>query len=402
VTRKAESPPDAMTAAPPASAEATSLEGILQLEPLPRVDPAGLLYAPLLSWLVARVRPALTVEAGPGEWASLLSTCDAVRKLGPEARCVAVRLASSGNADDGDTPAFRRLLAECAKRLGYAVTGYDTEAESLDALAGGPLVDLLHVTLLDREDIALPDFDTWFDRMAPGGTIVVTSTAADVSSAFGEATRLVSARYPSARVSLGLTTEALVAQAPVDGAAPTVELLRDVPTSEGTFLDILRGAVEPLEHLDESTSPVALRAVLARWMEGQHAEREALLAALRAYQDLTTHLSVDASEAHRQLAAHVESARLEREHIVKEFLDRLDVLSAKISTSAARSAAQLEDRDRLLEELEQRMLAYAGQAATAQSVIDDLKQSSSWRVTAPLRLMSRLAARRRAPNETAR
>ena len=49
------------------------------------------------------------------------------------------------------------------------------------------------------------------------------------------------------------------------------------------------------------------------------------------------------------------------------------------------------------------MLAYAGQAATAQSVVDDMRRSSSWRLTAPLRLMSRIAARRARPsNETAR
>ena len=308
MTRKAESVPDDPTAATPASQEAPSLEEVIELEPLRRIDPAGLLFSPLLSWLVARVRPALTVEVGPGEWGSLLSTCDAVQGLGPEARCVAVRLASSDVPDGPDRPAFRRLLAECTERFGYAVTGYDTEADSLAALVGGPPVDLLHVTLLDRDDVALPDFGVWFDRMAQGGTVVITSTAAGVSTGFGEAIRLVSARYPSARISLGPTTEALVAQVPLDGAAPTVELLRGDPSSVGSLLDIFSGAVEPLERFDESTSPVTSPAVVARWMEAQHAEREALLAALRAYQDLTTRLSADASEALRQLSTQVESA----------------------------------------------------------------------------------------------
>ena len=85
---------------------------------------------------------------------------------------------------------------------------------------------------------------------------------------------------------------------------------------------------------------------------------------------------------------------------MKEFLDRLDVLSAKISTSAARYSAQLEEKDRLLEQHEQRVLAYAGIAAAAQSVIDDVHRSSSWRVTAPLRLMSRMMGRRRSEPDT--
>ena len=116
---------------------------------------------------------------------------------------------------------------------------------------------------------------------------MVTSTAADNSSTFTEATRQVSARYPTARVSLGPSTEALVAQAPVAGAAPTVELLRNLPSAAGDLLDIVIGSVEPFDELhDESMSPVALRAMAARWIERQQGEREALLSALRAYQDL--------------------------------------------------------------------------------------------------------------------
>ncbi len=408
MTRRKESLPDdgAVATSPGSAGHSDDASGgeILRLEPVLRADSAGLLFTPLLSWLVARVRPAMTVELGAADWASLRATCHSIREVGPAARCIAVRLPSSDSAVSPDVPAFRQLLAECAERFGDAVAGYENEAESLATLAGGAQVDLLHVSLLDRDDIALPDLAAWFDVMAPGGTVVVTSTAADVSPTFAEAERVVSERYPSARVSLGLSTGALVAQAPVDGATPIVELLRNIPTAAGDLLDIVIGSVEPFDNLDdESISPVALRAMAARWIERQQAEREGLLSALRAYQDLTTRLSLEASDARSQLAAQIESARLEREHLVTEFLDRLDVLSAKISTSAARFAAEAEEKDRLVEEHEQSMLAYAGQAATAQSVIDDIRQSSSWRLTAPLRLMSRIAARRARPsNETAR
>ena len=346
------------------------------------------------------MRPEVTVEIGAEDWSSLRSTCGAVREVGPTARCIAVRLPPSDTTANLDLPVFRQRLAECTALFGDVVTGYETEAESLAGLAGDMPVDLLHVSLLDHGDAVLPDFGAWLDAMAPGGTVVVTTTAAGTSRAFTEAKQLVSDRYRSARVSFGQATEALVAQAPTDGAAPTVELLRDLPSAPGDLLDIVIGSVEVFDDLpDESMSPVVLRALAARWIERQQAERDALLSALRAYENLTTRLSVDVSEARTQLAAHIESARIEREHLVTEFLDRLDVLSAKISTSAARFATQLEEKDRLLEEHEHRMLAYAGQAATAQSVVDDMRRSNSWRFTAPLRLLSRIAARRGASNE---
>ena len=82
---------------------------------------------------------------------------------------------------------------------------------------------------------------------------------------------------------------------------------------------------------------------------------------------------------------------------MREFLDRVDQLSSKISTSAARYSGELAEKDALLEALERRAEEYAGHAANAQSIIDDMHRSTSWRVTAPVRLLSRMLARRAQP-----
>ena len=88
--------------------------------------------------------------------------------------------------------------------------------------------------------------------------------------------------------------------------------------------------------------------------------------------------------------------------MVTEFLDRVDELSAKVSTTASRYSAELADKNALLEAEGRRVEAYAGQAAIAQSVLDDMRQSTSWRMTAPVRLLSRLLARRAQPPAAAR
>ncbi len=359
--------------APDSLLEVSIFEEFLHLEPSGQLDLAPRRFSPFVSWLITTARPSVTVELGPGDRESLLSTCHAVQRSGADCRCLAVRLPVSSAAVGSQKDAFGNVVTECAHRSGLAVTPGE-EVESLAALAAGPKVDLLHLSLFDLDDMAFPDLPGWFDVLAPGATVVVTSTAADLSANFAKAKQLVSDRYPSLSLPLGLTTEALVAQVPVEGAVPMVERLRNVPAR--------------------------VLAIVAGLMERQHAELEALRSALRAYEDLTTRLTVDVADARAELAAQVEAARAEREHVVKEFLDRLDVLSAKISTSAARYTAQLEDKDRLLQEQEQRVLAYAGRAATAQSVIDDIYTSSSWRLTAPLRLVSKIMGRRAEPRET--
>jgi hypothetical protein len=180
---------------------------------------------------------------------------------------------------------------------------------------------------------------------------------------------------------------------PVEQAVSIVDLLPDRPEGVGSLSHLL-GEHAELEELlaSEPVSPMA-RAIIGRLIEQQSAEREAFLSALRVYKEETARLALDVSEARADLSQQMEIARAEREHLIGEFLDRVDQLSAKISTSAARYSAQLDEKDILLKDAERRVEVYAGHAADARMVIADIQKSSSWRLTAPIRLMSRLLAR---------
>jgi hypothetical protein len=187
---------------------------------------------------------------------------------------------------------------------------------------------------------------------------------------------------------------------PADQAVSIVDLLPDRPEVIGSLSQLL-GEHAELEQLlaSEPVSPMA-RAIIGRLIEQQSVEREAFLSALRVYKEETTRLAVDVSQARAELSQQMELARAEREHLIGEFLDRVDQLSAKISTSAARYTAQLDEKDVLLKDAEKRAEVYAGHAADAQSIIADMQKSSSWKLTAPIRLMSRLLARDDAPKTT--
>lgn len=177
-------------------------------------------------------------------------------------------------------------------------------------------------------------------------------------------------------------------------AMSIVDLLPDRPDGGSSLSQLLADHVELEQVLaSEPVSPMA-RAIIARLLEQQSAEREAFLSALRVYKDETTRLTEDVSQARAELSQQIVAARMEREHLIAEFLDRVDQLSAKISTSAARYTSQLEEKEILRLDAMKRAEVYAGHAANAQQIIADMRRSSSWRLTAPIRLMSRMLSRR--------
>ena len=171
-----------------------------------------------------------------------------------------------------------------------------------------------------------------------------------------------------------------------------------VPPAVGSLLAVFREPVGTYELLgEEAIPPHAVRAIVTEMVERQQTEREVFLSALRAYKELSERLGLEVAQTRSELATLAEEARIERTRLLQEFLDRLDVLTAKISTSAARYESELTAKDLLIEDNERRAEAYAGQAANAQSIIEDMHRSTSWRVTAPVRLLSRLLARRATP-----
>jgi hypothetical protein len=177
---------------------------------------------------------------------------------------------------------------------------------------------------------------------------------------------------------------------PAPQAGKTVVAATSVePTSDTTVEELLR-----LELGRESELPSAVVAFIARMMEQQQAERETFLAALRVYKEETARLTLEVSQSRTELRSQVEASREERAHLIGEFLDRVDQLSAKISTSASRFESQLDEKEAVIEDKQRQVEAYAGIALNAQAALDEVRRSSSWRLTAPIRLLSRLMARR--------
>ena len=168
---------------------------------------------------------------------------------------------------------------------------------------------------------------------------------------------------PVARVGDGGPRDA---KSPIDGGHTDRRSAPQGPRSRsGTFLALLGGSGRtPLACRTVRFPAPAVGALIDRARRSVPAlEREAFL-------PRTPGLSGRSCSPYRRGVEsgrswpHIESARQEREHLVREFLDRVDHLSSKISTSAARYEAQLAEKDVLIEDGERKVEAYAGRPRT--------------------------------------
>ena len=342
--------------------------------------------ASVMRWIIATTRPAVTVTLGHGGPTERLSMAEAVERTGPGTRYIAV-------GGDRNTEPTGRRTPETGSPSRSILEEFDVEEDAKLALAAGSTIDLLHVPIPPDAASAF-DLTPWLKMLGPGATVVFTSAPEDVSEELDRmANEVVPEHFRTVRVSLGVGGEALVAQESIDGSSGSVDLLENVPGVVGSMLTLF-GDQNAQGRIGETIElSAAAEALVGRLIERHETERAAFLEALRTYQDLTMQLSDELSAARQGLATQIESARLEREALVQEFLDRVDLLAAKVSTGASKHVAELTLKERQLEDAENRVLAYAGLAASAESVVEDLHRSSSWRVTAPLRLFSGLMRR---------
>ena len=298
---------------------------------------------------------------------------------------------------------FNALVSDSATRFGAMVKGI-IEAQEVPTTEVPP-IDLLHLSPSNDEGRSPNYLQGWIEHMVPGAVLVVTST--NSSGSGHTATRhYVADRLPSTVVSLGPTTEIFVAQIPVAGTTPLVDLLDNAPVAFRRLFALFAER-SAYRHLlgPEPASPSDVTAFIDSLKEGRQTEREAFKIALEATREtiatlvqqsatLKSELLESKGRADRELVEQREQARLERELMRDEYFGRLDELTARLSTSAARHARELTANELALEAHRHQAEVLAGEAAEAQRRIAELLSSSSWRMTAPVRLLSRLVGPR--------
>ncbi len=280
-------------------------------------------------------------SSGPATRRSLASTCEAVLRSGPGRTCAAVVAGPpAATRHGGFHRPGRRAHSAASGRASRATRASRPASPRLRRRDGRAPA---HLALRFRgHDVARPGSlarRCW----RPGAVVVVTTTASDVSSPYAEMKRQVTDAYPAVSISLGPTVEAVVAQTPERRRHADRGHAAQGPFAVGAFLALLGEQIE-LHHLlhDEPEPSEAVRALIGRVIDQQHAERRRVPRRAPGLQGRDRPPLGGAGERPGASSAQqIEAARREREHLVAEFLDRVDELSAKVSTTASRARGRV-------------------------------------------------------------
>lgn len=365
-------------------------------------DEPALDHLPLLFWLTEAVAPACIVDLGCRQGTAHLAFCQAVDKLGLEARCLAL-----GAWPQGLPEMLRRQSAEFYEDISHLLRGPASAALSL---AGGVQVDILHADLeaLAEDQAADPEalVAAWAPRMTDRGVIVLQGTAS-LGTAGLDALRRLAGRHASASFDHGRGLMLLlVGTAPADRVARLAALQTGMP-GHSTVQQIFRrlGRALRLECAvggSAAAETVAVHAPVQAAMQAavwaspsaaaaDPAELEALRQALEAERAATRSLREDQARALSGLTMAQAQAQDEIARLQAEAADL-----RRAAQSASEASNPSEEADRLRAEIARLQAEVDQQRARADAFEQHshaLQASTSWKVTAPMRRLVMMARR---------
>jgi len=364
-----------------------------EIEHAPTYSARGV-HIPFLFGLVTLIEPRVFVELGVQAGASFFAACQAVQRQGYGTSCVAVDKwsddARAGKPACGEFDDVRRIISD-----NYAgIAGYlrGDFVEALAHFAPGS-IDLLHIAGSHTDAAARHDFTTWLDRMSDRGVVIVHDIN-EFKQDFGvwRFWREVREQYPSIELGHGHGLGVLVVgensplRLPVGGT--DIVLISPAVSSQ---VQVFFGGLGHLSWSQATGSAVRREReqILAKEMKALQALQRELRVAKETFDRLQAKLT-DREARIVELRERVEELK-QKSGVARERAETLrverDALRSKVSRRA--SPQQLEKLREERERLRLEVARMSQELDAAQTRVNDLEASTSWRITQPLRVIRR-------------
>ena len=340
-------------------------------------------HTPFAFWLVDALRPKFLVELGTHSGVSYCAFCQAISHLHLPTQCYAV------DTWEGDAHArtygediFQNLKTHHDPRYGAFSTLMRTTFDNAANQFQDASIDLLHIDGFHTYDAARHDFETWLPKMSPAGVILFHDIAGR-SADFG-VWRLweeISARFPSFHFihASGLGVAAVGPQPPEPvrwlsaRAEKEIAEVRSFFSKRGALIRTLLEHQRVEAELGRQLSKVAEQ-------ESEIAEKDSEIANLQAWGEKAKTVM----DEQAQQVAELRALASAQQRLIDEAIER----RAGMAQEVGRMAERLGAAHQRIEELNQQTAALSGRESSALAAV---YASTSWRITAPLRALSRAA-----------
>ncbi|MGR4870365.1 glycosyltransferase [Variovorax sp. LARHSF232] len=364
-------------------------------------------HTPFALWLVEALRPARFVELGTLHGVSYFTFCEAVQRLGCGTRCFAIDTWAGDEHTGFYDEAVWRHVSEL-NRSNYAAFSTLLRRTFDDALVEFPdgSIDLLHVDGRHFYEDVKHDFESWIPKLTPSAVVIFHDTNVHERN-FGVARywRELKGQYPTfefdhgsglgvlafGQVPPGLNGLFAASQDPVRSAAVRTAYAR------------LGAAVADRLSLRHEESLVArLRSDIAIVQaDGAASASEVvrLTESLQSEAQASTTLRAQLEQALAEQKVYTEQALTKQKVYTEQALtkqgadyeQRIEVLRGRrvaLEAEVERFQHEARGHDAAAANLRVESERLAGEVAELHQLVDALRNSTSWRITAPMRWLT--------------
>ena len=361
---------------------------------------------PLAAWLFDSLRPGLAVEIGTGSGESFRALCLVANHFSRAGRLIGI---DEWKVDPitlhRENPLYSGLREFCATRSSQDVSLIRSGADEAVGEFEHESIDFLHVPSSHNAKRPLLDLLSWASRMRPGGVILFTSDLNGSSDGVtNKEWQQLMEWFPAEQI--GLSGLVGVAQLPIDGRTPLLDVLR-FQSSIATSLFRWLGERIQYRHVfgTQPVSSESIRLQLARLQNEQadqimqmQAEHDGTLRAIRSeLADISERLLVRAREADHlelerdrllaRLASRAGDLERHSQKIQQQYAERL----SEIDEWHAREHDRVKDEFRAVEEgMQGEIMQLHLEVKLREDHIAALGGTLSWRLTRGLRLLQRV------------